>query len=209
MNISITRLGLLPLFLAAGSAFANITSGVDPSYVRVKVVEVRISPNTDCSNGITVFRNDAAGYQDMVNNPTLGAGAIPNGTYQCVMLHMSDYIHYTPATATGTHNVCTVGSDFVSDVGHDGTAVDPDGTTHVLGSAGTESMVWLYIRPDAPTAGNINSFAPTGGIPLLSPLVVNGDGAHTMVFDFSGRIGEEFDNGVWDCGCDAPTLSFR
>jgi hypothetical protein len=127
------------------------------------------------------------------------------------MLKMSDNIHYTPVTAQGTNGVCTPGSDFVSDVGHDDTAIDPDGTQHVLGAAGTENIIWLYIRTGAVTnnGGNDHSFQPTGGIPLTSPLVVHGDGAHTMVFDFSGRIGEEQNGPSWDCGCDAPTLSFR
>ena len=194
--------------LVSGPVFANVSNGVDPGYVKIKVYEMRVSPNADCSGGITVFRNAAPTYQDFANTPTLGAGAIPNGTYQCIMMRMSDFIRYTPTTAnpSWTHSVCTVGTDYVSDVGHDGTAVDPDGTGHAM-TAGVEDIVWLYVRPGAPVGGG-NTFAPTGGIPLTSPLVVNGDGAHTMVFNFSGRVGEE-NGSTWACGCDAPTLGFR
>ena len=200
------------LLFVSSVGFANVTGGVDPSYVRVKAYEIRVSPNADCSNAITVFRNAAPSYLDMVNNPTLGSGAIPNGTYNCVMMRMSDQIHFTPSTVNGAwaHGVCAVGTDGAADVGHDETAVDPDGTPHVLGNKGTEDILWLYIRTGVTNGqNNQNAFAPTGGIPLLSPLVVHGDGTHTMVFDFSGAVGEEQDNGVWSCDCDAPTLSFR
>jgi hypothetical protein len=205
--------GFLVLALMASQpVFANVNNGVDPGYVKIKVYEMRVSPNADCSNPITVFQNAAPAYQDFAHNPTLGAGAIPNGTYKCVLMKMSDFIHYTPATTNPgwAHSppACVVGTDKVSDVGHDEDAVDPDGTSHAMGAAGTENIVWLYVRQGA-SSNSGNSFAPTGGIPLTSPLVVNGDGAHTMVFDFSGRIGEELNNSTWDCGCDAPTLGFR
>ena len=93
-----------------------------------------------------------------------------------------------------------------------GTTIDPDGTTHTLGTVGTEDIVWLYIRTGASNSNgqDQHTWQPTGGIPLTSPLVVSGDQSRTMVFDFSGRTGDE-DNGFggWQCGCDAPTMSFR
>jgi hypothetical protein len=204
---------VIGLLMAAGPSFANVTGGVDPSYVRVKVYEIRVAESADCSGGITVFRNAAPDYLDMVHNPTLGSGAIPNGTYNCVMMQMSDFIHFTPSTTSGawSHGVCNVGTDGAADVGHDENAVNPDGSSFPLGAKGTESRVWLYIRTGATinNGGNQNAFVPTGGIPLVSPLVVHGDGTHTMVFDFSGAVGEEMDNGSWACDCDAPTLAFR
>jgi hypothetical protein len=209
----ISRLLVVSGFLSVTNmSFANVIGGVDPGYVKVKVFEIRVAASADCSNGMTVFQNAAPGYLDMVNNPTLGSGAIPNGTYNCVMMKMSDFIHFTPKTDNTppwSNNVCHVGSDSVADVGHDSIATAPDGTVQTLGNKGTENIVWLYIRTGAPTGQNINAFIPTGGIPLISPLVVHGDGAHTMVFDFDGGVGEEQDNGSWACDCDAPTLSFR
>ncbi len=91
-------------------------------------------------------------------------------------------------------------------MGHDETAVDPDGTSHVLGDRGTDNTVWLYVREGANRDGS--AFAPTGGISLTSPLVVSGDRTQTMVFDFTNKVGEELNN-TWQCGCDAPTMSFR
>ena len=195
---------VLLAFAVVRPGFADVTDGVDPGYVKIKVYEFRVSKNADCSNGIEVYKNNAPGYQDMTHNPTLGSGAIPDGTYNCVMMRMSDFLHFTAATQDSL-NTCTPGTDSTTDVGHDNTAVDPDGTQHVLGAAGTENIVWLYIRTGATIQQDSNAFAPTGGIPLTSPLVVNGDTAHTMVFDFSGRIGD--DHSV--CSCDAPHVSFR
>ncbi len=210
MKIYRTTLGLfLSIFAVTHQAWA-IAGGVDPRYVNVKVYEVRLSQNANCTGGISVFRNASPSYQDWVNSPTLGSGAIPNGTYNCVMVKMSDYIHYTPSTTDGswTHGVCTVGTDNVLDVAHDEIAIDPDGNSQSLGVEGTESIVWLYVRTGATGTGQ-NTWVPTGGIALTSPLVVNGDGTHTMIFDFSNQVSEVFNNGAWQCGCEAPTMGFR
>lgn len=195
---------VLSMAVAAQSVFADVTDGVDPGYVKVKAYEFRVSKNADCSNGIVVYKNDSPTYQDLTHNPTLGSGTIPDGTYNCVMVRMSDTLHFTAATQDSLHT-CTPGDDSTTDVGHDGVSIAPDGTSQNLGARGTENIVWLYVRTNAPTGQDVNSFAPTGGISLTSPLVVNGDTAHTMVFDFSGRVGD--DHGV--CSCDAPTLGFR
>jgi hypothetical protein len=200
-------------FLAFGLAFlgpvpvshANVVGGVDPSYVKVKVYEIRLFQDANCSGGgLSIYSNAAPSYQDMANSPTLGSGAIPNGTYQCLAMKMSDQIHVSPVSATGP---CAVGSDYVQDVAHDDTAIDPDGTQHVLGAPGTEDIVWLYVRIGGNNSnnGNQHSWQPTGGIPLTSPLVVSGNQSRTMVFDFSNRIG----NDGGQCSIDAPTLSFR
>jgi hypothetical protein len=195
----------------AGSGGGPVPGAVDPGFVKVKVYEIRVSPNTDCTNGIVVARYASPTLFDMVNNPTLGSGTISNGTYRCVMLRMTNYIHFTPSATdpSWTHSVCIPGSDYETNVARNITAVDPDGTIHTLGAGDPETPIWLYIRSNAPTTNDTNSFSPVGGIPLTSPLVVNGDGAHTMVFDFSHRVGEGQDNGVWSCGCEAPTLGFR
>ena len=203
-NSWMQRALMVLVFAAAGSSFADVTDGVDPGYVKVKVYEFRVAKNADCSNGIEVYRTASPAYEDLTHNPTLGSGTIPDGTYNCVMMRMSDNLRFTASVQDSLHT-CTPGVDSTTDVGHDDTAVDPDGTQHPLGPAGTENIVWLYIRTNAPTGQNTNAFAPTGGIPLTSPLVVSGDTAHTMVFDFSGRIGD--DHGA--CSCDAPTLGFR
>ncbi len=203
---------VMVVLLTSGPSWASVLFGVDPSYVKVKVYEVRVSQNANCTGGVTVYRDNAPSYTDWTNGPTLGAGAVPNGSYNCVMLKMSDYIHYTPATLSGSwsHGVCAVGTDYVLDVAHDESAIDPDGVSQSLGPRGTENIVWLYVRTGGALAGSqsISAWIPTGGIALTSPLVISGDRSQTMVFDFSGRVGESNDSG-WSCNCEAPTMGFR
>ncbi len=197
------------LGLLSSAGFADISNGVDPGYVRVKVYEVRVSPNADCTAGITVFRDAAPSFSDWTNSPTIGSGAIPNGSYPCIMMKMSDNIHYSPASthASWTHGACVVGTDYTLDVGHDETATDPEGISTTLGPRGTDNLVWLYIHQGANRA--LSTWVPAGGLELTNPLVVSGDRSNTMVFDFSSKVGEEFDGAAWQCGCDAPTMSFR
>jgi len=211
-TINVVWVLVLSLLLTPAIVRANVVGGVDPSYVKVKVYEIRLFQSADCSGGgLTIYRNNAPSLTDMSNSPTIGAGAIPNGTYNCVGLKMSDNIHFaTPADTL--HLGCHGGDDHISDVGHDDIAIDPDGTSHVLGTQGTEDIVWLYIRTGGgnTNGGNQHTWQPTSGIPLTAPLVVTGDQSRTMVFDFSGRVGDESDGlGGWQCGCDSPTMSFR
>ncbi len=202
--------GMLALTLVSGSAFA-VTGGVSPSYVNVKVYEVRAAQNADCSGGITIYQTGAPAYQNWSSNPTIGSGALPNGTYNCLMIRMSDQIHYSPSTTDGswTHGVCTVGTDYVLDVAHNDTGVDPDGTTHVFGSQGTDNTPWLYIRTGGRDSQDSSAWKPTEGLALTTPLVVSGDRSQTMVMDFTNQVSEVFDGGTWSCGCEAPTMGFR
>jgi hypothetical protein len=206
--IMMTR-ALIAASLLAGGPVMAIPGGVTPGYVRVKVYEIRVAPNADCTGALTVYRTDSPSYQDWVNNPTIGSGAVPNGTYSCVMVRMSDNIHFTPSTTdpSWTHSVCLVGSDYVIDVAHDEIGVNPDGTTQNFGSPGTENIAWLYVRTGGGSQ-NGNAWSPADGLELTSPLVVNGDGDRTVVMDFTNQVSEQ-DNGGWECGCEAPSMGFR
>ena len=83
------------------SAVGTAQAVTNPSSVLLKIYEVRLSPNADCSQAVTIFTNPSGASRDLVQNPTLGSGAIPNGTYQCFMAHISDQIIYTPAASDG------------------------------------------------------------------------------------------------------------
>jgi hypothetical protein len=210
--LHLKRLLALSLLLSPAFVYADVVNGDNPSYVKVKVYEVRVFTDANCSgSGITIFQTNSPSLTDMANNPTLGSGAIPNGTYRCIGMKMSDNIHYALAS-NSPHNACVASTDYISDVAHDDTAIAPDGSTQVLGPRGTEDTVWLYIREGGSNTNGSSqhSWQPTGGIPLTSPLVVSGDQSRTMVFDFDGKVGDEDDGlGGWQCGCDAPTMSFR
>src|SRR5262245_41303388 len=73
----------------------------NPSSAIVKIYEMRLSPNADCSSSVTIFSDPSGTPRDMVQNPTLGSGAVPNGTYKCFIAHISDQITFTPAANDG------------------------------------------------------------------------------------------------------------
>jgi len=193
--------------IALGMAVKTASAAVDPSYVKIKLYEGRVSQNADCSSSIRLFVDANPPLTDVLVGPTLGSGAIPNGTYKCFMFKMSDNIHFQPASAVGTHGACNTGSDYVTDVAHDETAIDPDGTSHAT-TAGVNDIVWVYFRVGGGNGGG-GAFRPDQGLSLASAVTVSGDSTRTMVFNFQGAVDEGFNNGAWECGCNAPNMSFR
>lgn len=184
----------------------------NPQYVKVKIYEVRASANADCSNSIRIFSNSSPGSTDMVGNPTLGTGALPNGTYQCFMIKMSDTIHSAPVD-TPVGGTCVAGQDIVQDIARPdpsnpgGHGVAPDGTTFALTNG--EDIVWIYFRVGAVTDNTSDSsFRPDKGMPLTAPVTVTGDKNLTIVFDFDGRVGTD-PNPPHACATDSPTMSIR
>src|SRR3954469_20394566 len=103
MNLFSKKSGLA--VLALSFLAGTVQAGVNPSSLMIKVTEVRFSPNTDCSNMITTYRNSGAQAQDFATNPSLGSGAIPQGTYHCIAIHLSDIMTITPAANDGVNCV--------------------------------------------------------------------------------------------------------
>ena len=109
------RLTILAVFaLAVGFPSAVAAYASAPS-VKVKVLEVRVSPNADCSHPIRVYSNAAVTPQDLTSNPALGNGMVPNGTYRCVMYSFSDQITFT-TIGTGSFSLCPDGGTYTSNI---------------------------------------------------------------------------------------------
>jgi hypothetical protein len=178
----------------------------NPSSVFIRVFEMRLSPNDDCSNAITVFTNPAGTAQDFVQGPTLGTGAIPNGTYRCMMIHMSDTITYTPETTDGAN--CIQGTAYTRDLFRDGESGNaPDGTVipghGVSASNGTEDFPWAYFTIGGSNAGSC--FSLSSKCLLSAPAVVTGDRTVTFVANFDGQIDGSFN----PCELTGAEFSFR
>jgi hypothetical protein len=200
--------------LAAGT----IQAGVNPSLLMIKVLEVRFSPNSDCSQSVTTYRNPAAQYQDFATNPALGSGALPQGTYHCIAIHLSDLMTARPAANDGIH--CLTTTSFTQDIFND-PALDnsytPEGT-HIVGH-GTptpddpgmiEDDPWVYFSDSSDASASNGCFQPTltgtGGPCVLStPIVMQGDQSHSLVVNFDGVIN---DNGS-HCSLGPPVMTFR
>lgn len=178
----------------------------DPSAVNMKIYKTWVSANTDCSEATLIYSESNPSYQNMVDNPTLGTATVPNGTYPCVVIKMSDVITGTP-NYTSTSGHCTPSTAIQIDVFRSpDTSTCPD-STNVNGSGSDASPIedgpCLYMS----TVGNNSNvgWLPNSPFPLTTPFVVTSATNGTFVADFSGKI---LDQGG-ECGIDPPVFGFR
>jgi len=161
-----------------------------PSSLIVKVFEMRVSKNSDCSGAVTVFKTASASSIDLVGIPTMGSGSITDGTYHCAMFHISDFVTVTPQVPQGS---CVAGPNaidiFINPV--DDESITPEGTL-IHGSAG-EDDPWIYFSDSASAASVNDCFQPTtqcacSGPCPLTPMTLAANQTHTLVFDLDSKI---------------------
>jgi len=194
----------------ASSAFAA-TSGLDPEALKLKIYKVAVSSDPLCTGMLTIFENDAPEYSDFLLSPTLGSGAIPEGTYRCVAIEFSSVIKPTPAE-TSDNGDCVQGTPFDLNVASGANYTLIDGSTGTA-SGDTRVAMWLSTASTTTNGGpGHNAFVPptsngssTEGFMLASPLVVSGSAAGTFVVNGAGKIEENSGN----CEFQPPLFSFR
>ncbi|MFI5362073.1 MAG: hypothetical protein ACHQ49_08905 [Elusimicrobiota bacterium] len=203
---AVSTLALSPVARAANT-------GLNPSSVQIKTIQVMISTSADCSSPVNAGLNATPAYQEMTAGPTLFSGAVPAGTYKCVMMNFSSLIKFTPSansddggcvsTTQYVRDVCTSGSSFVTPAG---------ATVQCAGSGNsfstTENDVWAYFSTTGSTA-HLGGLSPATAFLLSTPLVVTGSKAITFVTDFDGQLQSTMDGGVLTCDCEPPVMSFR
>src|SRR4051812_21011166 len=101
------------LALAQVGSFA--LAGGDPSSLKVKVFAVFASTSAQCTSPTQVFLNNSGDFVDFLKGPTLGGGDLPDGTYNCVIIKMSDIIKHTPKT---TDSTCIADTEYTGGVCH-------------------------------------------------------------------------------------------
>jgi hypothetical protein len=195
-------LGVFVLAQSTNRAFA-VDVG-DASEVNIKIFKMWVSPNTDCTDARLVYNNASATYQNMVDNPTFGTGSIPNGTYPCVVLKMSDLINGKP-NYNSTSGHCLTNTTVNLDVfraDNDSSSTCPDGT-QISGRTDAEDDPCLYMS----TSGSDSNvgWLPTSPFPLVGALRVSGDFVGTFVSDFRGKI----EDAGGECGIQPPVFGFR
>lgn len=196
------------------SGASSLSLGGDTEQATLKAYEFWIAKNSDCSSAVQVFEDEDGKEVDMNQGPEIGSGEVETGTYNCVIMVMSDTLKFTPKTTSG---VCTAGEEFSLDVfqsrGEDvADAVLPDGTT--VEAEASEQKVAVYISTLSTSTGggeNSNAFAAptssakTNGIKLSSAFEVTANKSGTMVMDTSGTV--ESNSG--DCDMQPPTFGFE
>jgi hypothetical protein len=202
----------LVVYGAGGPAAASLLSPPDQGMqfgaaaaLTIKLYALYLSPNADCSNPTLVQDLGASGAErDFMTNPVLFSATPAAGTYQCVMLKMSDVLRIKPATSFGG---CVAGTEYAGDIYRDGENdwVDVTGAT-ITGSgsdaAPVDSHVTLFMARDT-SAAIARGISRHQLVQLQSSLIVPGQSTFRM--DASQAVATD---GV-QCGIEKPVVSFR
>lgn len=210
------------------------TNEIDPDVVKIKVYKVAFSFSEECTDLQTVFDNgDSPETKNFLDSPTLGSGSLDDGTYNCVVIEMSDQVTFSPVedsdTVVDSNPICEDAKEYTIDVcradnGDAETTKLIDGTTvNCAGDQDTKvnDRIAIYIstlstteplQPGKEFNEEANAFiAPTqdskeDGFKLENALVVSGSSEMSFVADFTGRVAEEGGN---TCGVESPNWGFQ
>jgi len=186
---------------------------LDADSLRIKVYQFSASTSEYCTNPETVFSFDDedAEYKDMLNNPNFGSGTLDDGTYECVIIEMSDQVKFTPSGNDGncvldqeeTLDVCGEYDDGMVEL-TDGSSVDCEDDA--------DDRVAIYLSTATPVTADASAFlppstsSPNSGLHLAAALVVDGSSSGTLSLDTTGTVSNNTDDNV--CDMEAPTFTF-
>jgi hypothetical protein len=184
------RSAAVALVLVSTSVFAGQTVGKDPASLKLKILGVYASTSPQCTNPINVFLKTTGEYVDLLQGPALGGGDLPDGTYNCVIIKMSDVIKHTPKETDSSCVACT-----------------GDGTSTGVG----EDTLFMFMTTDPSASTGNRAFelplAPGDGkgIKLGSPLVISSTTKAKFVVDATGGVVA----GGGECGINPPKFRFE
>lgn len=185
-------------------------AATSPSSIIAKVYEMRASEKSDCSNPVTVFKTVNPTPVDLMTSPTLGVGALPNGTYHCVMFHISDILRVVPAATEGS---CVAGTaydlDYFVDQFED-ISYTPE-NVQIVAHPGTQDNPWIYFS-DSSEADPINNCfeknyngCACSGPCTMTPLIELLDETHSLVININNKL----DGSGPACALLQPVMSIR
>ncbi len=189
-----TRLAAVMPPMAADS----VTYG-DPAEAWIAFRQIDVSTGADCTTPVTVQRlagdADSAVVFDLASNPTIVTGAIPAGTYRCILVHQSDVLRFRPKTTFGS---CDSTQVYTQDLyraesfadstywfkGPTGARIAPSGTD----AAPVDNRVLTLLTTDSAAAVSAG-WSPAQVTTLGAPLVVSEAGAvSTFVWGGQGSV---------------------
>ncbi len=171
----------------------------------IKLYSLYISTNADCSSPQLVQDLGAAGLnKDFMTNPVLFEGTPAAGTYQCVMMKMSDVLNMKPGTTFGG---CVAGTNYAGDIYRAGETDWVDQNLAPVIGTGTDELpsddhVTIFMTRDT-AAAMARGISNHQVVPLTSSLVVPGQTTFRM--DASHAVATD---GV-QCGIEPPVMSFH
>lgn len=205
-----------PLALLASLSFSCSAMALDASSLKLQVYSVMLSTSPLCTSPVTVFSSPTATEVDFLSNPTLGSGNPADGTYQCVIIKMSDLIKFKPSASSGS---CTAGTEYVADVcrsDNGGTTHAPDAAGATTNCTGTDAApnadaVYLYLTTNASAGSGGQTFiqptsaSSTSGLNLTAPLTIAGSAKSKFVVNATGKVsGSDV-----TCGMNPPVFGFK
>lgn len=197
-------------------AFVAQAAALNASSLKLSVYSVMLSTSPLCTSPVTIFNSATPVEVDFLATPTLGSGNPPDGTYNCVIIKMSDLIKYKPSTTSGT---CSGATEYIADVcrsDNGGATLAPDATGSPTACNGTNSTasadaVFMYLTTNtgAGTGGNTflqpGATSSTNGLNLAAPLVISGTARSKFVVNASGKL----DDTQSPCGMNPPVFGFQ
>ncbi|NOT08281.1 MAG: hypothetical protein HOP28_08745 [Gemmatimonadales bacterium] len=199
----------------AGTAPAAAAPSFDPgpadaewggaSSLTIRLYALWISPAADCSGPVLVQQHPAAGTdRDFMQNPVLFQGTPANGSYQCVILKMSDVLRMKPSSTFGA---CAAGMEYSGDIYRSGESDWKDVNLDPIVGSGTDlnpvdDHVAIFMTRD-PAAAIARGISEHQVVTLLSDLIVPGQ--NTFVMDASHAV---LSSGGY-CGLEKIEPSFK
>jgi hypothetical protein len=185
------RLGaaVVALALAIPASTAAGKGTIDAASITIKVYKFGVATGKDCKNPVVVFTSDAGIENDLLSNPTYGAGPVDPGTYECVIIELSKVIKTSAASGSGS---CVQGQQFSDVICNEGQLSQLFDGTPVTCAGGTtnDQHVTLFVTTASVGLGGDRALLPptsatdtTSGLLLTAPLVVGGDTPVTLTVD--------------------------
>ncbi len=209
---------LLGMFgcLCSSSAFAASS----PAYAYMKVYAAAVSTSEFCTNPVVLFDSASPREVNMFESPTLGGGSIPDGTYRCMIMKISDTIRFKPAVNDGT--ACLSSTEYNLDICRSGTtgqnpitgaSISCSGAT--INAVGSDTIYVFLSTTSTNTSGTgTNPFTPptssssgTQGMNLASPFVVSGSSSGQFVMNLTNKV--DGTGSAPSCDLLPPVFSFR
>jgi len=184
-------LAFVVIFLGLVMNAQAVTSPSSPSSFIVKIFEMRVSRNSDCSGAVSVFNTASPTDVDLFSNHGLGSGVISTGTYHCVMFRISANVTFTPADNLEAP-ICVSTMTYSYDIYQlPNASVAPDGTPVPV--TGVTDTPWVYLSdgPGAVTLGNgcfQSTKTDTGRPCVLAPLTILSDQTHMLVMNANNQL---------------------
>jgi len=175
------------------------------SSVTIHLYALWISQNPDCSDPLLVQQHPAAGVdKDFMQAPVLFQGSPAAGSYQCVMLKMSDVLRMKPASTFGS---CVANVEYSGDIYREGESDWKDVDLNTVVGTGSDEVpvddhVTIFMTR-SPSAALARGISENQIVELGSNLVVPGQS--TFVMDASQAVLS------WGAGCglEKPAISFH